>query len=77
MSKCEQMASRWERMKSYCEQSQWQTYDCQEILRIFTGCADSALVYPTPDGNGVVGWQHSGMTDKDSGGWNARENRWS
>lgn len=65
MSKCEQLATRWQAMKDYCELSNWQTYDCQEIIRVFTGCADPALVYPTPDGNGVVCPQESGMTDKE------------
>ena len=62
MSECEQMAAWWAGKKAYCEQSDWKTYDCQEILRLFTGCADPALVYPTPDGNGVVCPQKSGIT---------------
>jgi thiol-disulfide isomerase/thioredoxin len=62
--KCEQFAEWWERKKEYCEQSNWQSYDCMEVLRIFTGCADPALVYPTPDG-GIGCPLTSSMTDED------------
>jgi thiol-disulfide isomerase/thioredoxin len=66
MSKCEQLAQTWERIKEYCSQpgNDWQSYNCQEILRVFTGCADSALVYPTPEG-GLGCPLKSGMTDEE------------
>ena len=56
MSKCQQAEDSWEFWKTYCEAdgNNWQTYNCQEILRVFTGCADPALVYPAPDGDGFV-----------------------
>jgi thiol-disulfide isomerase/thioredoxin len=62
-SKCERLAEWWETTKDFCEKENWTPYKCQEILRIFTGCADPALVMPTPDGSGVVCPQHSGMTE--------------
>ena len=63
LSRCEQLAESWARKKAECEASNWQTYSCQEMLRIFTGCADPALVDPSPDGNGVVCPHDGGMTD--------------
>lgn len=65
MSKCEQLAAWWAMKKAHCESSNWQTYDCQETLRIFTGCADPALVMPTPDGDGVVCPHVGSMTNED------------
>ncbi len=62
-SKCERLADWWETTVEFCENEQWTPYRCQEILRTFTGCADPALVMPTPDGSGVVCPQDSGMTD--------------
>lgn len=64
MSECERLAAWWEMKKLMCEHSNWQAYGCQEIIRIFTGCVDPALVYPTPDGG--VGCPHmGGMTRED------------
>ncbi|MCB0056571.1 MAG: hypothetical protein KDE45_06095 [Caldilineaceae bacterium] len=58
---CEQLQMWWEQKKAYCEQSNWQTYDCEQILRTFHGCVDTAEIYPTPDG-GVACAQPTGMT---------------
>ena len=61
VSRCEQIQSRWAQLKANCEQSNWQTYECEQVLRTFHGCVDLAEIYPTPDG-GVACAQPSNWT---------------
>ena len=51
MSLCQQAAAAWAALKAHCDASQWQTYECAQVLRTFNGCVDVALIKPGPDGD--------------------------
>jgi thiol-disulfide isomerase/thioredoxin len=50
ISRCEQLQMRWAQLKADCEQSNWLTYECEQVLRTIHHCVDLAEIYPTPDG---------------------------
>lgn len=49
-SRCERAADSWARFRTDCDRSGWQTFTCQEFLRLLSGCVSTALIQPTPDG---------------------------
>jgi hypothetical protein len=48
---CEQIQARWSAFKSYCEESNWQAYQCEAFLRTANGCVDMTLINPGPEGD--------------------------
>lgn len=46
---CAQMQMWWSTFLARCEDSNWQEYQCQKMLR--PNCPDPALIYPGPDGS--------------------------
>ena len=48
---CADIAAAWEAFKARCDQSNWNSYECQQYIRMSNSCVDAALIIPTPDGD--------------------------
>jgi len=48
---CREMQEAWFDFKNQCTQTNWQAYGCASFLRAMNNCVDTALIYPTPDGD--------------------------
>lgn len=60
-STCDTAAAAAQLFVELCDAADWQTYDCQKMVRAANGCADSKLINPDPEGDGTC--NGAGMTD--------------